>query len=120
MSAAALSLFVFGIYVVLTGVGFTFIPNTMLGLLGVPATKEHWIRILGALMVALGYYYIETGRNEVHSFFIWTVYARVGVMFMFLLFFLLNWAPATILLFGALDLLGAIWTFLALRAKGSA
>jgi len=32
------------------------------------------------------------------------------------LFFLPGWAPAMLLLFGAVDLLGAVWTFLALRA----
>lgn len=117
MSAAGLSVFVFGIYVVLNGAGFTFIPNVLLGLLGVPTTDEPWIRILGWVMVVVGYYYIQTGRREIRPFFLWTVIARVSVFVMFLLFFLLGWAPMTIVLFGTVDLLGAVWTFLALRAK---
>jgi hypothetical protein len=120
MSAAGLSVFVFGIYVVLNGAGFTFIPNVLLGLLGVPTTDEPWIRILGWVMVAVGYYYIQTGRRELRPFFLWTVIARVSVFVMFLLFFLLGWAPMTIVLFGTVDLLGAVWTFLALRAGGQA
>jgi hypothetical protein len=117
MSAAGLSVLVFGIYVVLNGAGFTLIPNTLLGLLGVPTTNEPWIRILGWVMVALGYYYIQTGRHDIRPFFMWTVYARVSVLIMFVIFCLLGWAPTTILIFGAVDLLGAVWTFLALRAK---
>lgn len=117
MNAAALSLFVFGIYTALSGLGFTFIPNTMLGLLGAPATGEHWIRILGVVLVGLGYYYIQVARHNIRPFFIWSVYARIGVAAMFLAFFLLGWAPATILLFGAAELAAAIWTLLASRAK---
>lgn len=118
MSAAGLSVFVFGIYLIVNGLGFTFIPNTLLGLFGMAATTEPWIRVLGWVLVILGYYYTQTGRNNIYQFFIWTVYARFSVMVMFLLFYLLGWAPATLLIFGAIDLLGAIWTFLALRSKG--
>lgn len=117
MSAAALSLFVFGIYLIVNGLGFTFIPNTLLGLLGVPVTNEPWVRVLGWVLVVLGYYYAQAARHELRQFFMWTVYARISVMVVFLLFFLLSWAPATLLLFGGIDLLGAIWTFLALRAE---
>jgi hypothetical protein len=117
MSEAALSVFVFGVYVILIGLGFTLIPNTMLGLFGVPATSEPWIRVLGWVLVVLGYYCIQTARHELQPFFLWTVYGRASVMLAFLVFFLLAWAPATILLFGAVDLLGAIWTLLALRAQ---
>lgn len=117
MTTSAMSVFVFGIYMIVNGLGFTFIPNTMLGLFGVPATNEPWIRVLGWVMVVLGYYYIQASRNEIRPFFIWSVYARTSVMIMFLVFFLLGWAPTTLLLFGAIDLLGAIWTFLALRSK---
>jgi len=117
MSAAGLSLLVFGIYLVLNGAGFTFVPNTMFGLLGVPATEEPWIRILGWVMVALGYLYIQAGRHDLRPFFLWTVHARVSVFVMFLIFFLVGWAPATIVIFGTVDLVGAVWTFLALRAK---
>ena len=117
MSAAGMSLLVFGIYMILNGAGFTFIPNTMLGLLGVPATSEPWIRILGWVMVVIGYYYIQTGRHNDRPFFMWSVYARASVFIMFVIFFLVGWAPVTILIFGAVDLIGAAWTFLALRAK---
>jgi hypothetical protein len=68
--------------------------------------------------VVIGYYYIQTGRRDMRPFFPWTVHARASVFVIVLLFVLLGWAPTTVVLFGTLDLLGAVWTFLALRAKG--
>jgi hypothetical protein len=116
MSSAGLSLFVYGIYMALSGFGFALIPNTALGVFGMPSTEEPWLRILGVLMVAVGYYYIQTGQKDIRSFFPWTVQARVGVFVIFVVFYFLNWAPATLLIFGAVDLLGSIWTFFALRS----
>ena len=117
MSSAGISVFVFGVYLVINGLIFTFMPNTPLGLLGMPATQEPWIRVMGWLMVLIGYYYIQTGRNNISQFFNWTVQARISVFLIFLLFFFLNWAPATILIFGAIDLIGAIWTLVTNRSK---
>jgi len=116
MSSAGLSLFVFGIYVALSGLGFALIPNTALDMFGMPATEEPWLRILGVVMVALGYYYVQTGRKDIRSFFRWSIHARVGVFVVFVIFYFLNWAPLTILMFGAADLIGSIWTFFALRS----
>jgi hypothetical protein len=117
MSGAALSVFVFGIYLILSGLGFTFLPNTVLGLFGLPATQEPWIRIVGWLMVLIGYYYLMSGRRELRQFFPWTVIARTSVFVIFVLFYVLNWAPWTLLIFGIVDLLGAIWTYLAQRSS---
>ncbi len=73
MSSVALSVFVFGIYLVVAGLGFLVMPNTPLELLGVPTTDEPWIRVVGLLMVIIGYYYIQTSRNDISKFYPWTV-----------------------------------------------
>ena len=117
MSGAGLSVFVFGIYLVLTGAGFTFVPNTMLGLFGLARTTEHWIRVMGWLVLLVGYYYIQAGRHDLRQFLPWTVVARVSVFLAFAAFVLLGWAPAQLLIFGVVDLVGAVWTYLALRAR---
>lgn len=117
MSGSAISLFVFAIYMILGGLGFAFIPNVSLELFGLPATQEPWVRIVGALMVALGYYYLQVARKDIKPFYVLTVQARVGVFLIFMLFILLGWAPLTLAMFAAIDLLGAIWTYLTLRAR---
>ena len=116
MGGAALSLFVFGIYLVLGGLGFLISPDMPLSLLGIPLTDEPWIRVVGMVMLVLGYYYIRAGRSDLSTFFPWTVHARLGVFVVLLLMYLLALGPWQLLIFGVIDLLGAIWTYLTSRS----
>lgn len=59
MSPSAISIFVFGIDIVLVGTGFLFIPNTVLPLFKFPKTSEPWIRVLGSVVVILGFFIIS-------------------------------------------------------------
>ena len=115
MSHAAKSLFVFGIYVCGLGLILLLVPNLILQVFGVPPTNEVWIRINGMFLLCLSFYYVQTARNELTSFMRWTVWTRVGVIFYFAAFVLLVSAPKALLLFGVIDLLSAIWTWLALK-----
>ena len=116
MSKAATSVFVFGIYLVLIGLGFLVAPNIPLGLFGFPTTTEPWIRIVGLLSLILAYYYIQTARTEITEFFRYTVHARAAVIVVFAAMVLLGLAQPMLIMFGVVDLLAAIWTALALRA----
>jgi hypothetical protein len=119
MSKVAISLFVFGLYLVINGIACAFVPNSYLGLFGQPPTFEPWIRNAGVLMLALGYFYIQVARADLKPFYMWTVYARIGTFIIFILFVLFGWAPATLSLFATFDLLGALWTYLTLRSTRS-
>ena len=48
-------------------------------------------------------------------FLILSVYARFSVVTWFVIFVVLEWAPPQLLLFGVIDLAGAIWTYLGLK-----
>jgi hypothetical protein len=115
MSKAAKSVFVFGIYLIINGLGFLLMPNTMLGSLGIPSTSEPWINIVGMLLLMLAYYYILSARHELTLLFRWSVYARSSVIVFFIAFVLLGLAPPILIIFGVIDLLAAIWTALALK-----
>jgi len=117
MSKSATSVLVFGIYLVVIGLGFLLMPHTVLGLFGLPTTSEPWIRVVAMLLLILSYYYIQTARNEDKAFFRFTVHGRASVIVFFVAFVLLNIAPATLILFGVVDLLAAVWTALALRSE---
>ena len=119
MSSVAISLLVFGVYLVINGFASAFIPNTLLGLFGQPPTLEPWIRNAGVLMLAVGYFYIQVARVDLRSFYMWTVYARVGTFGIFILFVVLGWAPPTLALFATFDLLGALWTYLTFKSTES-
>ena len=115
MSKPANSLFVFGIYCIFSGLTFVIIPNVFLGLLNVALTTEQWIRVMGVLLVYLGIYYILAARAELKRFIQWSVYIRVSVIFVFIVFVLLGIGQPTLLIFGFIDLLGALWTAIELR-----
>jgi hypothetical protein len=119
MDGAAKSLVVFGAYLLLTAVGLVFSPNTVLGLLGLPITSEPWIRVLGMLAGVIGYYYIFAARNGLRAFYPATVHGRGAAALVFFGLVFARVGPWQLLLFGAVDLLAAVWTHLALR-KGEA
>jgi hypothetical protein len=54
-------------------------------------------------------------RNELTIFIRWTVWTPGAVIIYFTAFILLVSAPKALLLFGMIDLLSAIWTWLALK-----
>lgn len=116
MNSVAVSLLVFGIYCIFNGLGFAFAPNLFLGLLKQPEAIEPYIRIAGALLLAVGYYYIQVARADLRTFYMWTVQARVVVLLLFILFILLKWAPPILYVFAGIELIGALWTFYAFRA----
>ncbi len=115
MSLAAKSLFVFGIYLCGLGSILLLVPNLILHFFGVPPTSEVWIRINGMFMLCLSFYYVQAARNELTIFIGWTVWTRIAVIFYFAVFILLVSAPRALLLFGLIDLISAIWTWLALK-----
>lgn len=121
MSKAALSMFVFGIYVILLGIILMVVPNTLLAIFGLPATTEVWIRVVGMLVFLMGYYYIQASRNErkMISFYRWTVHARSSVIIFFIIFSALGFVKPILILFGVVDLLAAAWTWKTLPPQAS-
>jgi hypothetical protein len=117
MSAPAKSLFVFSIYLAGLGLALLLIPNTLVRAFGFPDTHEVWIHVAGMLLLFIAFYNFQAVRKEWTDFFRWTVYTRSSVIVFFSAFVLLGLAPAVLILFGVVDLLFAIWTALALRAK---
>jgi len=117
MSRAAMSMFVFGIYLLVLGPTLVVAPAFLTGLFGLDAPQEVWIRVLGAIITILGFYYLFTARREAKDFFWATVWGRPAVIVFFTAFVLLDLAEPILILFGVVDLLGAGWTFAALRAE---
>jgi hypothetical protein len=120
MSNSARSVFVFGLYLVLLGLVLLVVPNILLGLFFLPPTTEVWIRVVGMLVLFLGFYYTQAARKGMTDFFRWTVYVRSSVIVFFGAFVLLGFADPPLILFGVVDLMGAIWTGLALRSPRAA
>jgi hypothetical protein len=115
MSKAAVSVRLFGIYVMLLGVSLVIAPNLVLGLFGMPPSTEVWLHVVGVLAFIIGVFNYVAAATEYRPYFIATVATRTLVLASFIAFVLLGMAPPVLILFGLVDFAGAIWTGLALR-----
>ena len=118
MSKSAFSLRIFSIYMFALGSVLVANPNLLLSFFGVPATDEVWIRVVGMLVLIVGYLNFMASRYELLAYFRWTVAARLAVPVFFATFVALGFAPPILMLIGAIDIAGAIWTAASLRADG--
>ena len=116
MRDAATSVLVFGIYVIALGVMLLVAPNLLLGIFAIPPTQEVWIRILGGVLIGVGFYYVDGARSRATRFMRVTVVARAFVAGVLFVLVVLGFAPPVIALFGATDLAAAGWTAYALRS----
>jgi len=120
MTKPARTIAAFGLYLIVTGAILVCIPNVLLTVLRVELAEEPWIRVLGAVVAVLGFYYITAAKTELDSFFRATLWGRNVILVMFLTLVLLQVAPAQLVVFGVIDALGALWTWAALRSSASA
>lgn len=116
MSNPARSITVFGIYLGITGLSFVFVPNVVLPLFGFPTTTEVWIRLVGLLTAILSLYFLYSVRHDDRHFFRATVFARLIFFAGVASFAILGLGSPLLIAFGLVDLAGAAWTWLALRA----
>jgi hypothetical protein len=120
MSKSAVSVYVFSFYLFVLGALLVVIPNALMSPFGIARTDEVWIRVVGTLVLILGYYYNHAARQGFTSFFRCTAYARFSVLLFFIAFVLLGFAPPALILFGVIDAVAALWTGLALRSERAA
>jgi hypothetical protein len=117
MSRGAMSVFVFSIYLYILGAVLVVTPGTLLRIFDFPETDDLWIRVVGMLVIILGFYYSHAARAEFRPFFVWTVIGRSAVLLFFIAFVIADLAPPTLILFGLVDFAAAIWTFFAMRSE---
>ena len=117
MSKSAFTVKAFGVYLFVLGVGLALAPNLLLSVFGMPQTAEVWIRVVGILAFNIGIYYWYAAKCEATAFFRASVYTRVFVLVAFIVFAAVGLASPVLVLFGAADFAGAIWTYVTLRAE---
>jgi hypothetical protein len=120
MSASARTVFVFGVYLAVLGLGLLAAPGLVLAPFGLPEPQEVWVRVSGVVVAILGLHYLLAGRHGLRPLFGWTVATRTSVILVFAVLVSAGLAPAVLLLFGAVDLAGAVWTWAALRQEAMA
>lgn len=120
MKNSSLSMAVFGMYMAALCPLLLFVPSWFIGLFGFAPVDDVWIRVLGMVLGLLTFYYLMAVREGLETFYQWTAYARMTIIFFFGAFVALDLAPPILLLFGAFESGCGLWTFFALRRERSA
>ncbi|MFN8573063.1 MAG: hypothetical protein U0132_13520 [Gemmatimonadaceae bacterium] len=120
MTRAARSVLLFGYYLIATGIALMAAPNLVLAPVGIAPATEPWIHVLGVVVGVLGAYYVVAAKAQLDPFFRATVWGRVLILVGFIALVVLRIAPAPLILFGVVDALGALWTWMSLRSAGTA
>ena len=116
LRSPAVTVRVFGIYLLGLALVLMTIPNTLLAIFGIANTQEYWIRVVGMLAGLIGYLYARYAPHGDRRFFGLTVQTRASVILFFVAFVLFASAPWQLLWFGVVDLAGAGWTWWTLAA----
>ena len=109
------SVYYFSFYLFVVGLVLVFVPNVLLQLLGMPVTQEVWIRVVGVLAFNIGFYYYRNADNV--AFCKSTIPTRVLIFLSFCAFAVLGLVSWVIVVFGAVDGLGAVWTWWELKKE---
>ena len=117
MKNATTSLLVFGIYVVAVGLSFLLVPNVVLGIFGLPAANEVWIRVVGLLALVVGLYHIQASRENNHAYIKMTIWGRVVFAIGVIILAFTTPNHLQLILFAIVDLAGAGWTWYASREQ---
>jgi hypothetical protein len=116
MSSAARSIYAYSVYLFVQGLVLLAVPNIAFRIFGLPETSEVWVRIVGMTVLFFSIYYFVAARYDFRPFFAVSVATRLSVPFIFGAFILAGFATWNILLFTPVDIVFALWTWVALRA----
>lgn len=119
MTPSGRSLFYFGIYVVSTGLLFILIPETLISITQLPSIPPGWARVVGLLTLILGIYDVLSGKGNIKLLITASIYVRFFFAFGTVLLVVFGQMPITLILFGAVDALSALWTAIALKSETS-
>src|SRR5262245_15375930 len=107
MAKTTWSVLLFGCYMMLLGGLLLTTPNTVLALYRATPAHEFWIRFVGGALFNVGWIYIAAAREHVVPFYRWTIWARILVCGTLTLFVYLRIAELSLLIFAAIDAIGA-------------
>ncbi|MCP4438112.1 MAG: hypothetical protein GY810_04140 [Aureispira sp.] len=115
---AAKSIWLFGYYVIAMGLILLFIPHIILDFAGLtPVNPEHRFiyHIVGLIASVVGLYYVHCGKTNQREFFKISVVGRMVFFVGAIVVVLLTSSNPKLAIIGITDLLGAAWTYWALK-----
>ena len=103
-------------YILALGLALVLVPNLVLSAMRMPPTIDVWIRVLGVVVINIGIFFWVAARTEAIALFRVSLIVRPLVLVWFGAFVLLGLASPMLLVFGAIEALGALWTWLTMRS----
>lgn len=120
MTLPDLTLFVFGVVIVGSGLTGLLAPNLLLSLLGLPTSESiPFVMACSQASVAMGLYYLLSAVHRNREFRAWSIPVRVFNFCIFTGMVIFQVAPPRWLLVAGLELVGALTTAWALASKRS-
>lgn len=122
MDVAALTMLVFGMVIVGSGLAGLLAPNVLLTVLSITDTgsaTQLFLMATSQASLAMGLYYILASVNETRIFFQWSVPLRIINFMAFAAMISLGIAPTQWWLVAALELAGSLGTAIALASKNN-
>lgn len=120
MSRAAFSILIYGVYALVAGIMFMFLPGTALALYMLPPDHDHWMLVVAILTLGLSYYYFAAALSENTGFFRMSWKGRCWFAFAVTVSVILGKAPIGLMGAALGDFLLAMWTLRALMADDRA
>lgn len=117
MTRAAKSVYYFGYYLIVLGILVTLFPDFMLQTFFLPPATDVFARVTGVLVFNIGVYYVAGAPSNYIPFLKISIYTRSLVIMSFIAFVMLGFAKPALIPIGAVDFLGAIWTWWELRKR---
>jgi hypothetical protein len=113
MKSTPTSILAHAIYmIIVNGMVLMFIPTVMLDLFGFSYSEPLWsFRMIGMLAFCFGIYYAIIARQQIKSFYGWTVLIRYFAALFMVVLWLLGEVEIMILFIAGIDALGATWTW---------
>ena len=116
MTRTGKSIFYFGFWVLCCGISLMFFPKFCLDMVDMQLPNYLIPRVFGMVLIYLAIYYFFTGlRSEFWPFFRITIFTRSSAMLISIIFVILGIAKPIIIAFVTVDVIGAIWTAIALK-----
>ena len=116
MTRAALSVYIYGLYLISSGLPFLLIPHFTLGMFGLSAGDDLWVRFVGVLIAIIGSFYVAAVLTRSDRMLSWSVPARYTTATFMAVMVALGEAGLALLIFASLDALTASLTWVAIRA----
>ena len=104
-------------YIIAVGLALVLVPNLVLSAMRMPPTNDVWIRVLGVVVINIGIFFWVAARIEAVALFHVSVVVRPLVLVWFGVFVLLGFVSPMLLVFGVIEALGALWTWLTMKSE---